>query len=127
MFFGKKSVASIINSDIRIKGDFACLDSTLILGVIDGSVDGGMDKADSTIHLGKGSSVNGEFITAVNLIIQGTVYCKEIRVERDLQILNGAYISDCVIYSRGQKIEQGASLHNCIFKDLDKSSKGEII
>ena len=127
MIFGKKSVGSIINADVKIKGDLVCSESTLILGGIGGSIDGGMDDPNSTIHLGKGSTVNGEFITAVNLIIQGSVHCKEIRVERDLQILNGAFISDCTIYSRGQKIEQGASLHNCILKDLDKSSKGEII
>ena len=128
MFFGnKKAIASIINSDVRVKGDFACLHSTLILGVVEGSIDGGMDNPDATVHLGKGSAVNGEFITAVNLIIEGTVLCKEIRVERDLKILNGSSLSECVIYCRGLKVEPGAMLHNCTFKDLDRSSKGEII
>lgn len=126
MFGNKKPITSIINADVRIAGNLSCLGSTVILGVVDGCIDGGLDNPNSTIHLWKGSAVNGESITAVNLIIEGTVLCKEIRVERDLKILNGASLSECVIYCRGHKVEQGAMLHNVTFKDLDRSSKGEI-
>ena len=105
---------------IKVEGN---IEGDVIQGV---EVENGKVTKDCIIltHAGK---ITSERIKSFDMILGGEVNTKTIWVEDTLRILSSAKISNATIYHRNLEIEPGASIHNCVMKNLDLCSEGEII
>jgi len=120
---------NLIANGTRISGTVEFTGVIKVEGTIEGDVIQGVQEAGKVskdcIILESTGKITSETIKAFDMILGGEVNTKTIWVEDTLRVLASAKISNATIYHRNLEIEPGASIHNCVMKNLDLCSEGE--
>jgi cytoskeletal protein CcmA (bactofilin family) len=115
-------IRTIINGSVEF-GGIMKIEGTVVGGTITGkSVD---TKDAEQLVIEPDAMIRVEEIKSHNLIIGGVVNAKKVWVEGTLRITSTGKVSGAILYYRNLEIEDGAFIHECVFKHLDHASEGE--